>query len=148
MAGLGAAQYASQKDQEKRERKLASQTQALSPWTGMQAGPIQQADLVGTVGQGAAQGWAMNQNMERADQANELNKAQIGYYKANTPTAPAGGSGMGGGQSFYSGNSSGPANMSLEDPQVDAARKMSAANGGQMNPWMWLAMQSRQNSGG
>lgn len=33
---------------EDRQRKLAAETQRLSPWTGMQAGPIQEADPLGS----------------------------------------------------------------------------------------------------
>lgn len=49
-AGLGAVKhYGIDRPQEERERKLAAATQRLSPWTGLQAGPISHPDLLGSM---------------------------------------------------------------------------------------------------
>jgi GH24 family phage-related lysozyme (muramidase) len=107
MAGMGAYQYNDQKKKAKEDRKLAAATQALSPWTGLQAQEIQRPDAVGTIGQGAVQGMAMEQNMDKAAQQNQLNQAQMEYYKGNTPAAggnvappSVGNGGVGGGMSM------------------------------------------------
>ena len=55
--GLGAAAGAASgiakgkmaSDREAKDRQLAADTQRNSPWTGMQAGPIREADVVGDV---------------------------------------------------------------------------------------------------
>lgn len=135
MAGMGAYQFDQQQKKEKRDRQLAASTQQYSPWTGLQAGPISEADLAGTVGQGAVQGVAMEQNMDRADQANKLNEAQLGYYKSNTQQSPASGGGFQGGESAYG--------MSSEDPEV---LKMRMAQSGQNNS-IWPLLLAQQGKG-
>jgi hypothetical protein len=62
---------------EERQRKLAATTQELSPWTGMQANQIQEADTFGAALQGGTSGLAMGQSMDSADKARELQSAQI-----------------------------------------------------------------------
>lgn len=47
------------KPKEARQRKLAASTQRLSPWTGLQAQPIQEHDTLGTMMQYGATGAAM-----------------------------------------------------------------------------------------
>ncbi len=50
---------------EKRDRKLAAETQRLSPWTGMTAAPIKEADPAGSAlafGGAAAQGYSGYKN--------------------------------------------------------------------------------------
>lgn len=71
MAALSAAQYAEQQQQAKRDRKLAAKTQELSPWTGLQAGPVKDPSLVGTVGSGLVQGYAMQQSGAAQDAAKQ-----------------------------------------------------------------------------
>lgn len=62
---------------EKRQRTLAAETQRNSPWTGMQANDVQEADPFGSALQGGAMGLTMGQSMDNADQAKELQKAQV-----------------------------------------------------------------------
>ena len=45
----GAAKAKMGADRESKDRQLAADTQRYSPWTGMQAGPIREADVVGDV---------------------------------------------------------------------------------------------------
>lgn len=62
--GIGKAAVAGGK--EARERKLASDTQRYSPWTQLQAQPIEQADPFGDVGSGLAGGAALGQKLSAA----------------------------------------------------------------------------------
>ncbi len=63
-AGAGAAKSEfSDKPREARQRKLAAETIRWSPWTHMQAQPIQEADLLGSTVQGGLTGLSMGQNM-------------------------------------------------------------------------------------
>lgn len=78
--GLGVAKhFAVDKPQEERDRHLAAVTQRYSPWTGMQAGPIRQANLFGSVlqgaGAGAAAGKAMGGETPPAPGASEAQKS-------------------------------------------------------------------------
>lgn len=52
------------KPKEKRQRELAAKTQELSPWTGMKAGAIQEADTLGTAMQYGATGLSMDRQMK------------------------------------------------------------------------------------
>jgi hypothetical protein len=63
-AAMSAAQYKQQQDKEQRDRELAAETQRYSPWTGMRAGGIQEADAVGTIGSGVMAGYQMEQGMD------------------------------------------------------------------------------------
>lgn len=54
------------KPQAKRDRELAAKTQALSPWTGMQANPVKEADPFGTALQFGATGAMMNSNLNKS----------------------------------------------------------------------------------
>lgn len=57
MAAAGAVKhFASDKPREDSDRKLAAETQRLSPWTHMQANPIQRASLFNSVLQGGTAG--------------------------------------------------------------------------------------------
>lgn len=47
------------KPKEARQRKLAAETQRLSPWTNMRAAPIKESDTIGTAIQYGATGAAM-----------------------------------------------------------------------------------------
>jgi len=62
---------------EKRQRQLAAETQRYSPWTGLSAQPIQEADPWGSVIGGGATGLSLGQSLERATLEDELKKAQI-----------------------------------------------------------------------
>lgn len=67
---------------EDRQRWLAAQTQRYSPWTKLQAGPIEEADPFGSAFQGGIQGYAMGQNAEQAKAGKELMEAQKENLKA------------------------------------------------------------------
>lgn len=67
---------------EDRDRWLASQTQRYSPWTGLRAGPIQEADPLGNTLQGGVSGYAQGQNIQNADAGRKLMDAQTRYYNA------------------------------------------------------------------
>lgn len=69
MAALSAVQYSEQQKKAARDRKLAAKTQELSPWTGLQAGPVNEPSAVGTIGSGLAQGYAMQQSGAAQDAA-------------------------------------------------------------------------------
>lgn len=59
------------RDKEDRERQLAAQTQKYSPWTHLTAGPIEQADPLGSALQfgGTAQALSQNFNNSQAQTA-------------------------------------------------------------------------------
>ncbi len=90
MAGL---QAVSNKDKEARDRKLASETQRYSPWTHLQAQPIEAANPIGDVAQGygAYMGQQQNDKVAASDEA--LKQAQIGAlnrkYSAGNATQSA-----------------------------------------------------------
>ncbi len=68
------------KEKEKADRKAAAETMRWSPWTGMQAGPIQGADPFGSALQGGMGGLSLMQGMESADNQNALMKSQQDAY--------------------------------------------------------------------
>lgn len=47
-----------------RQRKLAAATQRFSPWTGMQAGPVKEADPLGSALSFGLTGLSLDQNMD------------------------------------------------------------------------------------
>lgn len=61
------------KPKEKRQRKLAAETQRLSPWTGLQAGPIQEADAFGNALQYGTTGAMMGSMMKGAPAQTNIN---------------------------------------------------------------------------
>lgn len=64
MAAAGAVKGMTvDKNKEDRERKLAAETQRYSPWTGLKAGEIHQADPLGNAIQGGLSGYSFGQNM-------------------------------------------------------------------------------------
>lgn len=70
---------------EKRQRKLAAETQRLSPWTGLQAGQIQEADPFGSALSFGMTGASLGQNMQAAEANQKINDKLIermdkGYY--------------------------------------------------------------------
>jgi hypothetical protein len=75
---------------EDRQRWLASQTQRYSPWTGLKAGPVDEADPFGSTLQGGMSGFSMGQNMQAAARADKLMDAQTNYLNR----APGGYIGM------------------------------------------------------
>lgn len=60
------------KDKEKRQRKLAAATQRYSPWTGLQAGPIQEADPFGSALQYGAAGAQMGAGYANSQKPNPV----------------------------------------------------------------------------
>lgn len=82
MGILGAGKYISDVGKEGRQRKLASATQRYSPWTHLQAGPVDEADLVGTGMQSVGTGLAMEQSMANTDSNKKLLDAQTNYYNS------------------------------------------------------------------
>lgn len=61
---------------EARQRKLAGETQRLSPWTGLKAGPIQEADPLGSALTYGSQGGALSGGIQNADAQKGLMEAQ------------------------------------------------------------------------
>lgn len=55
------------KPKEERQRKLAAETQRYSPWTGLKANAIQEADPFGTALQFGATGASMSAAQQQAD---------------------------------------------------------------------------------
>lgn len=83
MAATGLAKnYLIDAPKEKRQRTLAASTQRYSPWTGLQAGPIEEADPFGAALQGGVSGLGMGQQQEATTHARELQQAQIDALKA------------------------------------------------------------------
>ncbi len=77
--GAGAGLLKSQvvdRPKEKRQRHLAAETQRYSPWTGMQAGPIQEADPFGSMLQGGMTGATIQQGLGQQKLQNGLITAQ------------------------------------------------------------------------
>jgi len=72
---------------EDRQRRLAAETQRYSPWTGLQAGHIQEADPFGSAIQGGLQGAAFSQNVESNKLNNDLMKAQTSNLQARSPAS-------------------------------------------------------------
>ena len=70
------------KPREERQRKEAAEIMRWSPWTGMRAGPIVEADPFGAIMQGGSAGASMGQNMDAARSQQDLQGAQADYYKA------------------------------------------------------------------
>lgn len=68
MAGAGAAKSELiDKKQAEADRKLAAATQRLSPWTGLKADRVKEADPFGTALQFGATGAMMGESMATAD---------------------------------------------------------------------------------
>lgn len=105
MGGTGLAKGATiDRWKEDRQRNLAANTQRYSPWTGLRAGPIEEADPFGSAMQGGVQGYALGQNIEAAEAGKKLTEAQTAYLQA-----------MNGGQKQDASNV-----LSMEPVQADA----------------------------
>lgn len=87
LIGLGKS-FLIDKPKEKKQRELAAKTIELSPWTGMQANPIQEADPFGEVLKYGATGAAMEQGNMQAALDNEYKKAQIDYLNRSQSGMP------------------------------------------------------------
>jgi hypothetical protein len=80
-AAVGAAKHAAvDVPREQRSRRLAAETQRYSPWTGMQAQPIQEANLFGSALQGGVTGAQLGQaeaaQTQQADQMKAFEEAE------------------------------------------------------------------------
>lgn len=90
-AGLGAGLLKSEavdRPREKRQRRLAAETQRYSPWTGMTAQPVQEADPFGSAFQGGLTGLSLGQGMEMMKGQKELADAQMRYLDRLGPRYP------------------------------------------------------------
>lgn len=89
MAGVGAAKsQLIDKPKEKKQRELAARTQELSPWTGLRAGPIEEADLFGSAMQGFTGGASMGMGLEAGKYGSMRDKAiAASVLKGNNPWA-------------------------------------------------------------
>lgn len=77
---------------EERQRKLAGATQRYSPWTGLKAQPIQEADPMGSaIGMGAT-GASMEVGLENAKAQNRLMDAQSNWLSKNPYNSSVGAS--------------------------------------------------------
>lgn len=86
LGGTGLAKsFLVDKPKEDRQRQEASATQRYSPWTGLKANDIQEADPFGSALQGAATGASMGQNMQAAKGNAALTDAQTKFYNSQTP---------------------------------------------------------------
>jgi len=88
MAGLGLGKsMLVDAPREKRQRKLAAQTQLYSPWTGMTADRVQEADPFASALQGAGTGAMFSQAQESNDIAKE--EMKLKYPQAASAVAPS-----------------------------------------------------------
>lgn len=89
------------KPKEDSDRQLAAATQRLSPWTHLQANPIEKANPFGNMLQFGATGAMVGQNSKTADLMNERTTLENQYLKnlnAASGGNQSGWQGMGGGQ--------------------------------------------------
>lgn len=66
-----------------RQRTLAAATQRYSPWTGLKADPVQEADPMGSMLQYGATGASIGQGLKSADADTALKNAQTDWLKRN-----------------------------------------------------------------
>ena len=88
LAGLAKSKMIDEPKQQQ-EAILAAQTQALSPWTQLQAAPVTQADPFGSALQGAMTGYSMDQNMEKQGQQQSMLDAQMDIQRQQAETQKA-----------------------------------------------------------
>lgn len=77
MLGLGGMSMLQNMDKEQRDRKLSATTQRYSPWTGLRAQPIEQANPYGDLAQTGAGVLGYQQAQEAAGLRKQLTEAQI-----------------------------------------------------------------------
>lgn len=94
--GLGLVKGILDQGREAKDRQVAAETTRYSPWTHMQAQPVQRADLLGSAMQGGTAGAMMGQGYQNMQNQQGLVDAQTGYYNAAArgaagaaPPAPA-----------------------------------------------------------
>lgn len=91
VAGLGAGLLKSElvdRPREDRQRKLAAETQRYSPWTGLRAGNIQEADPFGESLNMGMTGAAFGQNMDKAAADEALKERQMKWFERNPGMYP------------------------------------------------------------
>jgi hypothetical protein len=93
MAIAGAAKGTMDKQQEKRDRQAAAVTKLYQPFTGMQADPVQRADILGSAMQGGAAGLGMQQSMEQNKMFQDMMNRQA--IMGQAPQYQSGFTGMG-----------------------------------------------------
>ncbi len=77
MLGFGALNAESDLQREKRQTKLASETQRYSPWTGLRANDVAPANPIGDLAQAGAGALAYNQDQKVLQGNQALQAAQI-----------------------------------------------------------------------
>lgn len=81
--GLGLLKGNEAKRQEHKDRILAAQTQRYSPWTKMQAQPVQRAPGMLSSGlEGGLSGMAIGQSVQNYGNQQDLHQAQLANLKA------------------------------------------------------------------
>jgi hypothetical protein len=82
-AGVGLLKGATvDQAREDRQRKLAGTTQRYSPWTGLAAQPVQEADPLGSAMQFGAAGAQLGSNMDSSKAQQKLMQAQAHWLDA------------------------------------------------------------------
>lgn len=64
---------------EERDRTLAAETQRLSPWTGLKADKVKEADMLGSALTYGGQGAVIEQNLQNAKSQEKLADAQVDW---------------------------------------------------------------------
>ena len=151
-AALGAYNGYQDNKREQKDRQIAATTARYSPWTGMQAQPVQRSKgMLGGAAQGGLSGAMLGQNI------NSMN-AQDNYLKSQTPAdaaaatpgvspapapSPAGSAGALGGQSQMSRQSQMSSAGAVGGPQQSMMQPQQRG-GYAANSWQNLAMQQRR----
>lgn len=84
MAGGAAKHFAVDKPQADRDRHVAAETQRYSPWTKMQAQPVQNPNLFGSALQFGTTGAALGQGIQGMESNTDLNNALVKNINAKT----------------------------------------------------------------
>ncbi len=86
---IGLAKAKSDADKEKRQRQEKANTQRYSPWTGMEGDPIQMADPVGAIGQGALAGAMYGQQSPASAETSGMTDVGAPLQAGQTPLLSA-----------------------------------------------------------
>lgn len=97
---------------EDRQRKLAAETQRYSPWTGMQAQAIEEADPLGSTMQFGMTGASLGQGMENQAFQKQLQDRQMSFWEKMA---------NGNGGSMASGMAAGPSRLLNSHPWLGMA---------------------------
>lgn len=85
-AGMGLVKGMSDKDRERKDRRVAAETAMWSPWTGMQPDKVQSADVMGSTMQGGLAGASVGQSVARNDAYSDY-LSKISPQEATAPAA-------------------------------------------------------------